>query len=64
MLSQANGECPTSAMESFARVFPLDWTTVEYVSAVVGLIIVVLCLLAFLLRRSRHRHEQHSRTAA
>jgi tetratricopeptide (TPR) repeat protein len=51
-------------MESFARVFPLDWTTVEYVSAVVGLIIVVLCLLAFLLRRSRHRHEQHSRTAA
>ena len=38
-------------MESFARVFPLDWTTVEYVSAVVGLVIVVLCLLAFLLRR-------------
>ena len=51
-------------MESFARVFPLDWTTVEYVSAVVGVLIVVLCLLAFLLRRSRHRHERHSRAAA
>jgi tetratricopeptide (TPR) repeat protein len=51
-------------MESFARVFPLDWTTVQYVSAVVGVLIVVLCLLAFLLRRSRHRHERHSRAAA
>ena len=51
-------------MESFSRVFPLDWTTVQYVSAVVGLLIVVLCLLAFLLQRSRRRHEQHSRTTA
>ena len=51
-------------MGSFSRVFPLDWTTVQYVSAVVGLLIVVLCLLAFLLRRSRRRHEQHSRTIA
>ena len=51
-------------MESFSRVFPLDWTTVQYVSAVVGPLLVVLCLLAFLLRRSRRRHEQRSRTTA
>ena len=51
-------------MESFSRVFPLDWTTVEYVSAVVGVLVVGLCLLAFLLRRSRRQHDQQNRTTA
>ena len=51
-------------MELFSRVFPLDWTTVEYVSAVVGVLVVVLCLLAFLLRRSRRQRDQQNRTIA
>ena len=51
-------------MELFSRVFPLDWATVEYVSAVVGVLVVVLWLLAFLLRRSRRQHDQQNRTTA
>ncbi len=51
-------------MESFSRVFPLDWTTLQHVSAVVGLVAVVLGLLAFLLRRALRRDERQSRIAA
>jgi tetratricopeptide (TPR) repeat protein len=51
-------------MESFSRVFSLDWTTAQNVSAVVGLLIVVLALLAFLRRRALRRQEEQSRTVA
>jgi len=51
-------------MESFARVFPLDWTTAQNVAAIAGLLIVVLALLAFLRRRALRRQDHHSRTVA
>jgi len=51
-------------MESFSRVFPLDWTTLQHVSAVVGFLAVVLGLLAFLLRRALRRDERQSRIVA
>jgi len=51
-------------MESFSRVFPLDWTMLQHVSAVVGLVAVVLGLLAFLLRRALRRDERQGRIAA
>ncbi len=51
-------------MESFSRVFPLDWTTAENVLAVVGLLVVVLGLLAFLLHKAWQRQERRSQTVA
>ena len=51
-------------MESFARVFPFDWATVQNVAVVVALLAVLLGLLAFLLRRASSRQEEQSRRAA
>ncbi len=51
-------------MESFSRVFPLDWTMVQTVSAVAGVLIVALVLLAFVRRRALRRQEERSRAVA
>ena len=51
-------------MELSSRVFPLDWTTVQTVAAVVGVLIVVLVLLAFVRRRALRRQEERSRAVA
>jgi tetratricopeptide (TPR) repeat protein len=44
-------------MESFARVFPLDWTTLENVLAILGVIALVLGLWAFLAHRALRKHR-------
>ncbi len=51
-------------MESSSRVFPLDWTTVQTVSAVIGVLVVALVLLAFVRRRALRRQEERSRAVA
>ena len=51
-------------MESFSRVFPLDWTMVQTVSAVAGVLIVILVLLAFIRRGALRRQEERSRAVA
>ena len=51
-------------MESFFHVFPFDWTTLQNVSAVLGLVAVLLGLLAFISRRALRRDEKRSRMVA
>lgn len=51
-------------MESFSRVFPLDWTTLQNISAVVAFLAVLLGLLAFFLRRAVRRDQRQSRMVA
>jgi tetratricopeptide (TPR) repeat protein len=51
-------------MESFSRVFPLDWATVQNAALVIGLLVVALVLLAFLRRRALRRQEQQSHKTA
>ena len=51
-------------MESFARVFPFDATTLEYVALVVGVLTVLFGLVAFLARRAQRRDATQSRIAA
>jgi len=51
-------------MESFTRVFPLDWTSLEYVLAIAGALAVVLGLLAFLGHRAKRKDQALSRLAA
>jgi tetratricopeptide (TPR) repeat protein len=51
-------------MESFIRVFPLDWTTLQNVGIIVGGLVLVLGLFAFLARRVLRKHERQSRIAA
>ena len=51
-------------MESFTRVFPLDWTTLQNISAVAAFLAVLLGLLAFLLRRAVRRDQRQSRMVA
>lgn len=51
-------------MESFTQVFPLHVTTLEYVAVVVGGLLVVLGLLAFLARRAMRKDERQRRIAA
>jgi len=51
-------------MESFSRVFPLDWTTLQNISAVLGLLVALLVLLAFILRNALRREERQSRIVA
>ena len=51
-------------MESFSRVFPLDWTTLQNISAVVAFLAVLLGLLAFILRRAVRRDQRQSRMVA
>src|SRR3989304_9514330 len=51
-------------MESFSRVFPLDWTTLQNISAVVAVLGVPLGLLAFILRRAVRRDQRQSRMVA
>ena len=51
-------------MESFSRVFPLDWTTLQHISAIVGLLAVLLGLLAFILHRALRKDERQSRMVA
>ena len=51
-------------MESFTRVFPLDWTTLEYVLAIFGVLAVVLGLLAFLAHRALRKDRALNRLTA
>ena len=51
-------------MESLIRVFPLDWTTLQNVGLIVGSLVLVLGLFAFLARRVLRKHERQSRIAA
>lgn len=51
-------------MESFTRIFPLDWTTLRSVLIVAGLIASVLVALAVILLRLRDRREKHARMLA
>jgi tetratricopeptide (TPR) repeat protein len=51
-------------MESFNRVFPFDTTTLEYVALVVGVLVLLAGLLAFLAGRARRRDRTQSRIAA
>ena len=51
-------------MQSFTSVFPLDLTTLEYVALVVGVLIVVAGLAAFLARRAMRKDERQRRIAA
>lgn len=51
-------------MESFSRVFPFDWTTLQYVLAIIGVMAVVFALLAFFARRALRKHERQSRMLA
>ena len=51
-------------MESFIRVFPLDWTTLQNVGIIVGGLVLVLGLFAFLARRVLRKHERQNRIAA
>jgi tetratricopeptide (TPR) repeat protein len=51
-------------MESFTRIFPLDWTTLQTVAIVIGVLAAVLGLLAFLARRAIRNDERQMRIAA
>ena len=51
-------------METFTRVFPLDWTTLKYVALVVGVLAVVLGLAAFLARRAQRKDAIQTRIGA
>jgi tetratricopeptide (TPR) repeat protein len=51
-------------MESFTRVFPLDWTALQNVLLVVGVLAVLLGLLAFLLRRAQRKDKRQTRVLA
>ena len=51
-------------MESFSRVFPLDWTTLQNIAAVVGFMAALLALLAFILRKAVRRDQRQSRMVA
>src|SRR5262245_3013836 len=51
-------------METFARVFPLDWTALQYALAIFGALAVVLGLLAFLGHRAKRKDRDLSRMAA
>jgi tetratricopeptide (TPR) repeat protein len=51
-------------MESFTGVFPLDWTTFQSVSLVVGLLAVLVVSVAVILRQARNRREGKVLSAA
>jgi tetratricopeptide (TPR) repeat protein len=51
-------------MGSFTRVFPLDWTALQPVAVVIGVIVVLLGLFAFLLRYAQRKDERQSRILA
>ena len=51
-------------MEPFTRVFPLDWTTLENVLAILGVLVVLLGLLALLARWSLRKDQMLTRTTA
>ena len=51
-------------MESFTRVFPLDWTTLENVLAILGVLAVLLGLLALLARWSLRKDQVQTRATA
>ncbi len=51
-------------MESFTRVFPLDWSTLRSALLVVGLVAVLFLLGAVLLRQARNRKESQARAVA
>jgi tetratricopeptide (TPR) repeat protein len=51
-------------MESFTRVFPLDWTALQTVLLVVGVLVVVVAVLAFLARRMLRKDARQARIAA
>jgi tetratricopeptide (TPR) repeat protein len=51
-------------MESFTRVFPLDWTALQNVAIVLGALAAVLGLLAFLVRRWVRKDERQMRIVA
>ena len=51
-------------MESFTRVFPLDWTALQNVLLVVGVLAALMILLAFLARRALRKDARQGRIAA
>lgn len=51
-------------MESFTRVFPLDWTALQTVLLVVGVLVAVVAVLAFLARRMLRKDARQARIAA
>jgi tetratricopeptide (TPR) repeat protein len=51
-------------MESFTRVFPLDWTALQNVLLVIGALAAVMGLLAFLARRTLRKDARQGRIAA
>jgi tetratricopeptide (TPR) repeat protein len=51
-------------MESFTRVFPLDWTTLQTVLLVVGVLAALMILIAFLARRALRHAARQGRIAA
>jgi tetratricopeptide (TPR) repeat protein len=51
-------------MESFTRVFPLDWATLQNVGIVAVALALVFGLIAFLGRKLLRKHERQSRIAA
>jgi tetratricopeptide (TPR) repeat protein len=51
-------------MESFTRVFPLDWPTLENVLAILGVLAILLGLLALLARWSLRKDQVQTRATA
>ncbi len=51
-------------MESFSRVFPFDWTTLQSILAIVAAIAVLLGLFAFFAKRALRKHERQSKQTA
>jgi tetratricopeptide (TPR) repeat protein len=51
-------------MDSFTRVFPLHWTTLQNVALVVGALMLAFGLFAFAARRLLRKHERQNRIAA
>lgn len=51
-------------MESFTRVFPLDWTTLQSVALIIGALVLVAAAVAFVARRILRKHERQTRIAA
>jgi tetratricopeptide (TPR) repeat protein len=51
-------------MESFIRVFPLDWTALQNVLLVIGVLAALTILLAFLARRALRKDARQGRIAA
>jgi tetratricopeptide (TPR) repeat protein len=51
-------------MDSFTRVFPLDWSTLRSALLVAGLVAVLFVLGAVLLRQARNRKESQARAVA